>query len=275
MISIAEGKTKIIIEDPRNRKEVRIKSKSDITAGDGMSRHSLSGKNVLATETTCNCFSLLNQRGVPTHFIRQVSADTFVAKRVRMIPIEMVVRRIAFGSYLKRNTYVKEGAVFKILPVEFFLKDDSHHDPMMIWNEQKQIFDFYDPKKPIENGFMDDLELPFEKIVYLPRSEEEINQLRKLAMETFLILEEAWAKQNVTLVDLKIECGHDMDGNLLVADVIDNDSWRIWPAGDKRQMKDKENYRNLVSKVEKPSMDDLQKIKDDYAWVSQKTKLFL
>jgi phosphoribosylaminoimidazole-succinocarboxamide synthase len=169
MISIAEGKTKIIIEDPRNRKEVRIKSKSDITAGDGMSRHSLSGKNVLATETTCNCFSLLNQRGVPTHFIRQVSADTFVAKRVRMIPIEMVVRRIAFGSYLKRNTYVKEGAVFKILPVEFFLKDDSHHDPMMIWNEQKQIFDFYDPKKPIENGFMDDLELPFEKIVYLPR----------------------------------------------------------------------------------------------------------
>jgi phosphoribosylaminoimidazole-succinocarboxamide synthase len=62
-------------------------------------------------------------------------------------------------------------------------------------------------------------------------------------METFLILEEAWAKQNVTLVDLKSVCGLDMDGNLLVADVIDYDSWRIWRAGDKRQMKDKENYR--------------------------------
>lgn len=275
MISIAEGKTKIIIEDPRNRKEVRIKSKSDITAGDGMSRHSLSGKNVLATETTCNCFSLLNRLGVPTHFIRQVSADMFVAKRVRMIPLEIVVRRVAFGSYLKRNAYVKEGTVFKILPVEFFLKDDKYHDPMMIWNEKNQAFCFYDPKKPIEDGFIDDLELPFEKIVYLPRSEEEVNQLRKLAIETFLILEEAWAKQNVTLVDLKIECGHDMDGNLVVADVIDNDSWRIWPAGDKGQMKDKENYRNLVSRIEKPSMDDLQKIKDDYMWVAKKTKLFL
>lgn len=66
-----------------------------------------------------------------------------------------------------------------------------------------------------------------------------------------------------------------MDGNLVVADMIDNDSWRIWPAGDKGQMKDKENYRNLVSRIEKPSMDDLQKIKDDYMWVAKKTKLFL
>jgi phosphoribosylaminoimidazole-succinocarboxamide synthase len=81
----------------------------------------------------------------------------------------------------------------------------------------------------------------------------------------FVTLERAWAKVDVTLVDLKIEFGRDTRGNLVVADVIDNDSWRLWPGGDKNRMLDKQVYRNLPNVTEQ----DLQGIADRYALVAE------
>lgn len=265
---IAEGKTKIIWGTPIEG-EVLIENKPVLTKGDGAERVLLKGKDVLATETTCNCFNLLNKTGVPTHFIERVDERTFRALWVRMIPIELVARRIATGSYLKRTPKVIEGTVFKNLVVEFFLKDDARHDPMMIWAFfNKECFWLYDAKKPISEGYLGDLPSYFPLV---PRTAAEVQRFSEMVQRVFLILEEAWERQRVALVDLKIECGYTDDGRLVVADVIDNDSWRIWPAGDKTQMKDKEVYRQLTA----ITSESRETLKNNYTWVAEATKKFL
>jgi phosphoribosylaminoimidazole-succinocarboxamide synthase len=137
-----------------------------------------------------------------------------------MVPLEVVMRRIATGSYLKRNPGVAEGTRFDPVVVEFFYKDDARHDPLVTDAEIISM--------GIATG-------------------QEIDTMREMGRKVFGVLEEAWAKLHVTLVDCKIEFGRDADQQLLVADVIDNDSWRIWPGGDKERMLDKQIYRNMSS----------------------------
>ncbi len=95
---------------------------------------------------------------------------------------------------------------------------------------------------------------------------EELLVIQQKTRQVFEILEKAWGKQRVVLVDLKIEFGKDAQGNIIVADVIDNDSWRIWPDGDKSKMLDKQRYRDGK---------DLASIRDDYERVAEMTKFFL
>lgn len=267
---IAEGKTKVVWF-MGGEGIVSIENKDDITAGDGERHDSIVNKGVLATETTCNCFSLLNKKGVYTHFIERRSEREFKAIILQMIPIELVVRRIAFGSYLKRHPDVSEGTVFKDLVFELFLKDDALHDPLMVWNQEKEKFDLYNPKAPISEGYLSSVVSP-EDLHFPPFGPLKIlRQLLNITFQTFLILEEAWQKLGVTLVDLKIECGLDRIGRITVGDVIDNDSWRIWPHGDKTQMRDKQVYRDsghITPEV-------LDSIKENYAWVAKTTSKFL
>jgi phosphoribosylaminoimidazole-succinocarboxamide synthase len=185
-------------------------------------------------------FRLLNNAGIPTHFVRQIDDVTLLVKRCTMLPIEHVQRRLATGSYLKRHPEVSEGARFDPVLIETFLKDDARHDP------QISVQDILD------------LELA---------TQQEIEEMVELSHRVFAVLEQAWSKVDVTLVDLKIEFGRDTAGNLLVADVIDNDSWRLWPAGDKTRMLDKQVYRNLKN----VTSEDLQGIADRYALVADLT----
>jgi phosphoribosylaminoimidazole-succinocarboxamide synthase len=269
---IIEGKTKIVWEYFDGL--VRIESKDDITAGDGERRDVIADKGRLATTTTVNCFKVLKAAGIPTHFENVHSEREFIARKVDMIPREIVVRRIATGSYLKRQPEVAEGTILPYV-VEFFAKDDARHDPLIIYDFVSERTLYFDPKKPLKDGLIEERSMRAEESKALLVA---VPILRKLALKSFKKLEQTWNKFNVTLVDLKIECGW-VAGNpsrlipahIVVADVIDNDSWRIWPGGDKAQMKDKQVYRD--SKNRTPA--ELGKIKENYAWVAEQTGKFL
>jgi phosphoribosylaminoimidazole-succinocarboxamide synthase len=237
---LAEGKTKRIYADPDNDTLVYMVSKDQITAGDGARRNELAGKARLSTITTANVFHLLNEENIDTAFVKQINDVTLLVRRCTMLPIEQVMRRIATGSYLKRHSEVSEGTRFDPLLVETFLKDDARHDPL----------------------------ISSEDIVTMGlATATEIEWMAGQGRRVFETLERAWATVDVTLVDLKIEFGRDPEGHLLVADVIDNDSWRLWPGGDKTRMLDKQVYRNLKD----VTAQDLQDIVDRYTLVADLT----
>jgi phosphoribosylaminoimidazole-succinocarboxamide synthase len=234
---LAEGKTKRIYAYPGDDTLAYMVNKDQITAGDGTRRDELLGKSRWSTITTASVFRLLNEANIPTHFVEQINDATLLIKRCKMVSIEQVQRRIATGSYLKRHPGVSEGTRFEPVLVETFLKDDAQHDPQ-IWQEDIVQMDLATP--------------------------QQIAWMAEQGRLVFATLERAWSTLDVTLVDLKIEFGLDSSSNLLVADVIDNDSWRLWPGGDKTRMLDKQVYRNLKN----TTSEDLQDIADRYAIVA-------
>jgi phosphoribosylaminoimidazole-succinocarboxamide synthase len=240
---LAEGKTKLIYAHPDDSTLAYMVSKDNITAGDGVRRNELTGKSRWSTTTTANVFRLLNHEDIATHFIEQINEVTLLIRRCAMLPIEHVQRRIATGSYVRRHPETSEGTRFDPLLVETFLKDDARHDPQ-VWPED------------IAN-------------MLIANAQEQAWMVEQ-GQRVFATLERAWANLDVTLVDLKIEFGRDSQNNLLVADVIDNDSWRLWPGGDKARMLDKQVYRNLKN----VTTQDLLDIADRYALVADLTSRF-
>ena len=242
MKKIAEGKTKEIWRVEPGI--VKIISKPVITAGDGAKRDPMANKDEWANNTTSNVFELLNRYGISTHFMSRAGKNGFLARECEMIPVEVVVRRIATGSYLERHPEVEDGTVLDELVVEFFYKDDELHDPIIVINpmnpEWWQLYDAHKPLdirniKPEENpSYIDTMACYF--------TLEEAEYIEEQAKRVFLILEKAWKELGITLWDLKIEFGRRKDsGEIVVADVIDNDSWRI-RTRDGQQL-DKQVYR--------------------------------
>lgn len=260
---LAEGKTKIIWSSGTNG-EVLIESKDDITAGDGARRDTIEGKAELATRTTSNCFKLLKQAGIPTHFLGRDTERIFRAKEVTMIPIELVARRVAYGSYTKRNPDTVPQTRFDDVVVEMFAKDDPNHDPILNFDFDDGVVSRSRPNAPISSDTLIDSSPISDSPFAL--TEEQFGALSAITSDTFEVLEAAWADQDVTLVDMKIECGFTPDGKIVVADVIDNDSWRIWPGGDPSNMADKQLYRDGRS---------LSDVADRYAWVAEATDRFV
>jgi phosphoribosylaminoimidazole carboxylase/phosphoribosylaminoimidazole-succinocarboxamide synthase len=247
---IIEGKTKIIFELPKQPGCVLVQSKDKITAGDGARAHELAGKAAIANATTCKVFELLNKVGLRTHFIKRALDTAFVGKRCDMIPIEWVTRRVATGSFLKRNPMVKEGFRFNPPKLETFFKDDANHDPQ--WSEEDLI----------------SAELKVGKHTI---TKDDVDLMNRMTVGVFEVLERAWASIDCALIDMKIEFGITDDGEIVISDVIDSDSWRLWPSGDKRLMKDKQVYRDLKTVTQEA----LDQVKANFAWIAERLDLLL
>jgi phosphoribosylaminoimidazole-succinocarboxamide synthase len=249
-IEIARGKTKVLFEAAGQPDMLVVKQTDSISAGDGARRNEIAGKGRLAAQTTARVFRLLNLCGLPTHYLNGGEDDDdneMLVRRCNMIPLEVVVRGVAAGSLVRRNPGLQRGSLLVPRMVEFFLKDDAQHDPLIT---------------------------PDAIVAQNIANPAEISAMTEIARLTFEVLAHAWRKRDVLLVDLKIEFGRlaggENKGQLVVADVIDNDSWRIWPQGREDRMLDKQMYRNLET------VDDagLAQVKNAYEQVADMVGAF-
>jgi phosphoribosylaminoimidazole carboxylase/phosphoribosylaminoimidazole-succinocarboxamide synthase len=246
---VTEGKTKTIHQIDRGSDLVTVISKDDITAGDGAKHDIIPDKGRFANVTTSNVFRLLKACGLPVAFVEQDSATSFIAPRCHMLPYEVVVRREAHGSYLKRNPQFAKGQLFPRLIGEFFLKTKNRNwkgkplacdDPLLGYTEGTAQLKLFNPAKPII-GQEPFLVLDASEVFGSDEEWKIFPEMRRIARQAFLVLEKAWQLEGGTLADFKVEFGFDAQGRLLLADVIDNDSWRVIEGG---SYIDKQVYRD-------------------------------
>ncbi|MXQ96650.1 hypothetical protein E5288_WYG019276 [Bos mutus] len=234
------GKTKGVYELLDSPGKVLLQSKDQITAGNAARKNHLEGKAAISNKITSCIFQLLQEAGIKTAFTKKCGETAFIAPKCEVIPIEWVCRRIATGSFLKRNPGVKEGYKFYPPKVEMFFKDDANNDPQ--WSEEQLIA----------------ANFCFAGLVI---GQTEVGIMSHATQAIFEILEKSWLPQNCTLVDMKIEFGVDViTREIVLADVIDNDSWRLWPSGDRSQQKDKQSYRDL----KEVTPEELQMVKKNF-----------
>jgi phosphoribosylaminoimidazole carboxylase/phosphoribosylaminoimidazole-succinocarboxamide synthase len=230
---LTEGKTKWVYQGAGNEDQVIVVSKDDITAGDGAKHDVLANKGRIANQTTCNVFRLLAACGIPVGFTDQIDDVSFVAPNCRMLPYEVVVRREAHGSFLKRSPHLSKGQLFPRLVVEFFLKTKGRRwkehelvcdDPLMTYADGAEVMHLFHPGTPRAEPF---LELPVSEVFMSDTEATQFPEMSRIARRAFLALEKCWQLEGQKLVDFKVEFGLDSHNRLLLADVIDNDSWRV------------------------------------------------
>lgn len=255
---LAEGKTKKIFEViGSNGQMVIVENKKDITAFDDPSKtRTFKTKSVFATTTTCRVFELLRKAGIPVAYQEQISPTEFVALNCKMIKLEVVARRFAVGSFIKRHPELEKPKDqppyhFHRLITEFFLKTTAgkflgsngqvlvegldpqkgEEDPIII-NPFEGEWKLFHSKKPawdananLNRTIKDYQVIPESGIVTI---RDRIGMMDSILRKVFLVLEGAWNTMGLHLIDLKIEFGiaPGIEG-LVAADVIDNDSWRL------------------------------------------------
>jgi len=271
----AEGKTKMIWLAIGESDFGMVQQKSVVTAGDGKHEEHIPGKDISVTATTCNIFSLLNKHSIATHYESKVRDDMYLVRLLDMIPIEIVVRRIPYGSFLERNPAHPHDIQFRHPLVEFFYKNDTMSDPMMLWHAEHQCFRLYHSHEPPEiRGYIGELNAVKDPLI--PHNENEKEHLETIALRAFLVLEEAFKHVGVTLVDFKIECGYDKSKKLYIGDQIDGDSCRLWKGGDKNKAVDKDRFRNIVKERGTALLmpEERKQIAEDYQRIAQMTSAF-
>jgi len=281
---LVEGKTKVVKDIPAMPGRFLVGSKNVITAGDGLKQDVIEGKAVFSTMTTCNVFHLLKACGIPVAFQEQVSPSHFITDAKEMLPYEVVVRREAHGSFLNRYPHLSKGHVFPKLILEFFAKTSGKKwkgntipmdDPLIKFVGGD--VEFYLPhftqeqkEESVKTGCKGYLfgNKPFMTVhkwnFFTTDNEEKLlEQMGQIAKETFLILEKAWQLQGKRLVDFKVEFGLTDKGELRLADVINNDSWRL--IGEDGSYEDKQVYRDGGN---------LNEVTRKYRQISELTNLF-
>ncbi len=208
---VAEGKTKIVYEYDSSHYLLRFKD--SITAGDGARKDEMRGKGVLNARTSAIFFKLLEENSIKTHFVGVYDDKTLIVKRLKMIPVEVVLRNIATGSIVKRLP-IKEGEVFDPPIVEFFLKDDLRHDPLLNYSH-----------------------LRYFKLL----TKEEAERIEEVMMRVNDVMRKFLEERGLILYDFKLEFGRDENNELIIGDEITLDSMRVRDRANR--IYDKDLYR--------------------------------
>lgn len=274
---IIEGKTKRIFAVEGNDKRAIIEYKNAITAFDDPSfTQEFETKAKHSCTITCRVFEMLKDAGIPVGYEKQISETEFLAPKCTMIPLEVIARRYAVGSYLKRHPELKKEDRetphrFDELKIEFFLKTGGgkladkdgniivdgldpkagEEDPF-IENPKEDVWRLKHPKKQAqEDG--SDLDKTVNAHTIIP-AQASVQKMEQITKSTFEALENYWATHNFKFIDFKIEFGITPEGELAVADVIDNDSWRLrnknWEDISKQSFRDGESIAKIADKYE-------------------------
>ena len=215
-----EGKAKKVFatDDP----ELLIVSyKDDATAFNGLKKGMIAGKGVINNRMSNLLMQRLEKAGIPTHFVEELSDRETLVKKVSIVPLEVIVRNIAAGSFSKRYG-VDEGFVFETPTIEFSYKNDELGDPLMD---------------------------EYHAVAMKLATKEEIETIKKYAFGVNEQLKAFWSECGVILVDFKLEFGRLSDGTIVLADEISPDTCRLWDSETGEKL-DKDRFRRDLGGVE-------------------------
>lgn len=219
-VQLYEGKAKKVY-DTDCEGIVIVSYKDDATAMDGLKKGTISGKGAINNRMSNYLMQLLEKKGVPTHFVEELSERETAVKKVSIVPLEVIVRNISAGSFAKRYG-VEEGIVFDEPTIEFSYKNDDLHDPLI-------------------NAY--------HAVSLKLATKEEIEHIKSLAFQINSILKEYFKSIDVKLVDFKMEFGRLSDGTIVLADEISPDTCRFWDYETNEKL-DKDRFRRDMGGVE-------------------------
>ncbi len=215
-----EGKAKkvFITENPQL---LIVSYKDDATAFNGLKKGVIAGKGIINNKMSNLLMQKLEKAGVPTHFVEELNDRETVVKKVKIVPLEVIIRNIAAGSFSKRYG-VEEGVVFDNPTIEISYKNDDLGDPLM--NE-------------------------YHAIALNLCTKEEMETIKKYSFAVNKLLSEFWDECGVTLVDFKLEFGRLENGEIVLADEISPDTCRLWDKKTGEKL-DKDRFRRDLGGVE-------------------------
>jgi phosphoribosylaminoimidazole-succinocarboxamide synthase len=234
MEKLYEGKAKIIYLTD-NPDILLAHYKDDATAFNAQKRGTILGKGEINCKISTHLFQLLEQLGVPTHYINCPAANKMQIKRVTILPVEVIVRNIAAGSLCKQ-TGLAVGTLINPPLVEYCYKNDDLGDPLLTRDRL----------------FLLKLATP-----------EQLEQIQALALKINQILQDFFNQCGITLVDFKIEFGLTADGQIILADEISPDTCRLWNQAEtdpQRRVMDKDRFRQDLGNVESAYQQVLERV---------------
>lgn len=219
MQQLYEGKAKKVFatKDPDI---VIVSYKDDATAFNGEKKGTISGKGVINNRMSNHLFQILEKEGVPNHFVQELNERETAVKKVQIVPLEVIVRNVAAGSFSKRLG-VEEGTPFEEPTIEFSYKNDALGDPL------------------INDSFAVALKVA---------DKEEIETIKRYAWKINEVLKAYFLQADLKLIDFKIEFGR-FHGEILLADEISPDTCRLWDVHTNEKL-DKDRFRRDLGNVE-------------------------
>ena len=215
-----EGKAKKVFktDDPEL---LIVDYKDDATAFNGLKKGTIAHKGEINNRVSNFLMKMLEAKGIPTHFVEEISDRETVVRKVDIIPLEAIVRNIAAGSLAKRTGY-PEGTKLNSTVLEFCYKNDELGDPMVNEYHIRAM------------GLA---------------TKEEIDTIADYALRIDKIMAEYLKDLNIELIDFKLEFGKTSDGKIILADEISPDTCRFWDSVTKEKL-DKDRFRRDLGNVE-------------------------